>query len=263
MKNSLIFYRDWYEAAQELSPDERLQYLDAIMLYAFKGKVGGSKLIKAATALVRSTIDRDNDAYERKCERNRLNILKRWKRRNSDDSQQVPDNTKVNGGIQTYTNATDNDNDNDNGNDNGNDNETTAKAVVNNKEKSTNVDKKKSASTIVRRFVKPSANDVEAYCKERGNDVDAQRFVDFYESKGWKVGNSPMKDWKAAVRTWEKRDGRSGKTHVGATLGVGEWIDSTGRRTYGTGKATIPMSAPARPSERYCWDAQSQTWILL
>ena len=258
MKNSMIFYRDWYEAAQELSPDERLQYLDAIMLYAFEGKVGGSKLIKAATALVRSTIDRDNDAYERKCERNRLNILKRWKSRNSAGSQQVSDNTNVNGGIRTYTNATYNDNDNDNDNDN----ETTAKAVVNNKEKSTNVDKKKSASTIVRRFVKPSVADVEAYCNERGNGIDAQRFVDFYESKGWKVGNSPMKDWKAAVRTWEKHDGRAYK-HQGVALGVGEWIDETGRRTYGTGKATIPLNAPARPSDRYCWDAQTQNWILI
>jgi hypothetical protein len=47
---------------------------------------------------------------------------------------------------------------------------------------------------------------VKAYCLERGNRVDPQRFVDFYASKGWKVGNQPMKDWKAAVRTWEQRD---------------------------------------------------------
>ena len=44
------------------------------------------------------------------------------------------------------------------------------------------------------------------YCEERGNGIDAQSFVDFYESKGWVVGKSPMKDWKAAVRTWEQRD---------------------------------------------------------
>lgn len=56
------------------------------------------------------------------------------------------------------------------------------------------------------RFSAPSVEEVEAYCKERGNSVDARRFVDFYSSKGWKVGNTPMKDWRAAVRTWEKRD---------------------------------------------------------
>ena len=47
------------------------------------------------------------------------------------------------------------------------------------------------------------------YCRERGNGVDPERFVDFYAAKGWKVGNQPMKDWRAAVRTWEKREERS------------------------------------------------------
>ena len=54
------------------------------------------------------------------------------------------------------------------------------------------------------RFIKPSLEEVQAYCNERQNNVDAQRFIDYYESNGWKVGKNPMKDWKAAVRTWEK-----------------------------------------------------------
>ena len=53
-------------------------------------------------------------------------------------------------------------------------------------------------------FRKPSIEEVQAYCEERGNSVDPESFVDFYESKGWVVGKSPMKDWKAAVRTWER-----------------------------------------------------------
>lgn len=57
------------------------------------------------------------------------------------------------------------------------------------------------------RFVPPSVDEVRLYCKERNNKVDAEQFVDFYTSKGWKVGISPMKDWKAAVRRWE-RDNR-------------------------------------------------------
>lgn len=56
------------------------------------------------------------------------------------------------------------------------------------------------------RFTPPTVEDVQNYCNERHNTVDAERFVDFYASKGWKIGNSAMKDWKAAVRTWEKRD---------------------------------------------------------
>ena len=58
----------------------------------------------------------------------------------------------------------------------------------------------------VRRFIPPTADEVAAYCRERNNGVDAQTFVDFYSSKGWKVGSTPMKDWKACVRTWEKRN---------------------------------------------------------
>lgn len=57
-----------------------------------------------------------------------------------------------------------------------------------------------------RRFTPPTVEDVASYCRERGNAVDAQRFVDFYASKGWKVGNAGMKDWHAAVRNWERQD---------------------------------------------------------
>lgn len=55
-------------------------------------------------------------------------------------------------------------------------------------------------------FVKPSLEEVQAYCKIRGNSIDPQAFIDYYESVGWKVGNKPMKDWQACVRTWERRD---------------------------------------------------------
>lgn len=57
------------------------------------------------------------------------------------------------------------------------------------------------------RMRKPTVEEIRAYCGERGNAVNAQQFFDFYESKGWKVGNSAMKDWKASVRTWEQKDG--------------------------------------------------------
>lgn len=62
------------------------------------------------------------------------------------------------------------------------------------------------------RFTPPTAEEVAAYCRERENKVDAERFVDFYASKGWRVGNQPMKDWKAAVRTWEREKAAPRKT---------------------------------------------------
>ena len=73
---------------------------------------------------------------------------------------------------------------------------------------SSSTKKEKSAATKTKRtrFIQPSVEEVRAYCKERGNNINAETFVDFYQSKGWKVGNNPMKDWKACVRTWEKKD---------------------------------------------------------
>ena len=57
-----------------------------------------------------------------------------------------------------------------------------------------------------KRFVKPTVEEVRAYCQERNNNVDPETFIDFYASKGWKVGKETMKDWKACVRTWERRN---------------------------------------------------------
>ena len=55
------------------------------------------------------------------------------------------------------------------------------------------------------KFRRPSLEEVTAYCDERRNGIDPQAFLDFYDSKGWKVGNTPMKDWRAAIRTWESK----------------------------------------------------------
>lgn len=54
-------------------------------------------------------------------------------------------------------------------------------------------------------FTPPTVDDVKTYCLKRKNTVDANRFCDFYSSKGWMVGKNKMKDWKAAVRTWEEK----------------------------------------------------------
>lgn len=65
-----------------------------------------------------------------------------------------------------------------------------------------------------RRFIPPSVEEVEQYCIERNNNIDAQSFIDFYESKGWMIGKNKMKDWKAAVRTWERSRKQENKENV-------------------------------------------------
>ena len=56
------------------------------------------------------------------------------------------------------------------------------------------------------RFQKPTIDEIRQYCISRNNSVDPEQFFNFYESKGWTIGKSHMKDWRAAVRTWEKRE---------------------------------------------------------
>ena len=58
------------------------------------------------------------------------------------------------------------------------------------------------------KFQKPTVNQIQEYCRQRENNIDPQAFVDWYESTGWMVGKNKMKDWKAAVRTWERRQGK-------------------------------------------------------
>lgn len=55
------------------------------------------------------------------------------------------------------------------------------------------------------RFARPTLEEVRNYCEERNNGINAEEFVNFYESKGWKIGKAPMKNWKSAVTTWELR----------------------------------------------------------
>lgn len=69
-----------------------------------------------------------------------------------------------------------------------------------------NINITKEVSSNTKRFKKPTFEEVKEYCQERNNSIDPQAFYDFYESKGWRVGNQSMKDWKACVRTWERRE---------------------------------------------------------
>lgn len=57
-----------------------------------------------------------------------------------------------------------------------------------------------------KKFIKPTLEEVQEYCNERKNNIDAQNFIDYYDSVGWKVGKNPMKDWKASIRTWENKE---------------------------------------------------------
>ena len=67
--------------------------------------------------------------------------------------------------------------------------------------------------TSVKRFIKPTLAEVKQYCESRKNGLDAEAFIAYYDSVGWKVNTKPMRDWKAAVITWEKRRQMGGRSY--------------------------------------------------
>lgn len=164
-------YHSYRKKCEKLTDQELGRLFRALLMYSETGErqeLAGRESI--AFDFIADDIDRAKEAYEEKCRKNRENGL------------------KANGTERTRT---------------------VPNAPQNKEEyKDKTKDKYKPLKGVDMRakFAPPSIQEVTDYCQERGNGVDPERFVDFYAAKGWKVGNQPMKDWKAAVRTWEKRD---------------------------------------------------------
>ena len=86
--------------------------------------------------------------------------------------------------------------------------------------------RRKTSNTI---FKPPTLEEVEAYCRERGNAVDARKWWDFYQSKGWVVGRAKMRDWKAAVRTWEQEGRKATPTSAPQRMSKAEEFQAQNR----------------------------------
>lgn len=109
--------------------------------------------------------------------------------------------------------------------------------------------------TTNKRFRKPTLDEVQAYCQERNNHVNAAAFIDYYESKGWMVGRNHMKDWKACVRTWERK---SVSRNDNDTLRYDD--DNKKQSVIDNHSSLIPSSAPPPPSPTAQWDFATDSW---
>ena len=171
----LKIYTDFLDVTAQLSDGAMGRLFRAMLRYAqdgteplFRGKEG------VAWAVARQHIDREKEAYEAMVEA---------RREAGRRSGQV---RKQRG---TNVNETNQDKD---------------KEKENDKDKDKDKEREYAAADAARALpAPPSLEEIEAYCRERGNRVNAQRFLDFYTANGWKVGKNSMKDWKAAVRSWE------------------------------------------------------------
>lgn len=159
-----------------LPDDERGRLILAILDYAEHGTL--PELSDAANmcfSFIRAQIDRDSAKYEERCQKNRANVKKRWDAQDSNVYDRIP----------SHSNRT--------------------KEKTNKNTKENDIFLSQPAADQTKKFIPPSLEEVSTYCAERGRGVDAQQFIDFYQARGWMCGRARMKDWKAAVRTWERR----------------------------------------------------------
>ena len=216
-KETFLFYADWLNVIRDLPSEVQLEVYQAIAEYAiYDNLIELKPLAKVAFGFIKQTIDRDTQKYisisEKRSEAGKRGgrPLKNNELKESNEKQKkqlLSEKSKK-------SNCPLNDNDNVNDND--------ISFLEKKKQKSdvavSDLENENSESLIEtlqtpkeqsgggrKRFTIPTPEEVQAYCNERNNDISGQQFCDFYSSKGWKVGSQPMKDWKAAVRTWEVR----------------------------------------------------------
>ena len=187
------FYYSYRKKLEKLSDQEVGRLVRSLLEY---GETGETEELTGRESIafdfIADDINRAKAAYEERCAKNQRNIGKRYARQ---------DDTTVYDGIRTNTTVYET-------------YQTKDQAKDKTKDKTNTLPPNGVSDARAKRFAPPTLDDVSAYVRERGSNVDPQRFLDFYASKGWMVGKNPMKDWKAAVRTWEKRNSEQNKPFV-------------------------------------------------
>lgn len=201
---SFPVYLDYSKAVNKLSDAEAGQLFKALLEYADSGQdpqLEGS--LYAVFVIMQNQLDRDTEKYVQKCEQLRQNGSKGG--RPVRDKEPNGNQEKPNGySLEPKKPDTD----------------TVTETV-----KDSNIGSKADKPPSRHRFTPPTVEEVRAYCTEKGYTVDPQRFVDYYTSVGWRVGKNPMKDWKAAVRTWNgKEQSHNGKAEPKSIWTVGTTV---------------------------------------
>ena len=216
MKKSFLLYANYLQQIEMLDMAQRGELLTALLQYASGRPAeeccdGYNGVVMMAFSFIRAQIDRDADQYEKKCEKARESARKRWdanasketggNAKNANASKRMRTHPNVSESMPSHANAQ---NAMHNDNDNENDNEKEITHRVSNKEKANAHTKAQSLAGEKDNdvFTPPTPQEVEEYARECGNQIDAERFVNYYGSIGWKTGGNPITDWQAAARNW-------------------------------------------------------------
>lgn len=198
MRDTFIFYRSFKESMNDLSDTDKLLMYEAIADYSLDLKEPAlSGFPKALFSLIRPILDAN---------------IQRWKNGRKGGAPIGNINAKKTTEKQPKNNRNSTEKQPNKDKDVNKDKE------YNIKNKDVNVEDKSSMSVDKStRFVPPTLLDVQKFIFEKGYTINASAFVDFYESKGWMIGKNKMKDWKAAVRTWQRKESAQ-STEIGIIL---------------------------------------------
>lgn len=195
MKESFLIYKSFYEPIKSMSNENLGALFRSIFEYQLEKKHCNNADVKMAFDFFVNQFRLDDEKYQKTCEARKMAGSEGGKKR-------VANQANATFAKQSQANQAVNVNDTVNVNVNDNVNVNVIKGDARGTDKSSPIPPKLKTT----KFVKPSTEEITAYCHERNNNVDANKFYDYYESNGWHVGKNPMKDWKAAIRTWERKE---------------------------------------------------------
>ena len=204
-KSSFILYTDYFEQIQMLTIEQRGTLLTACMLYQLGEDLPEMDAVTRMCFLfISADMRRNNEKYERIVEQRAEAGRKGGKQTQANKANATFASNAENANQAKQANqANASDNDNENVNDNGNGN-VDVPEKENEKDDGTITPSVPLKGAAKGKFQKPTLSEIREYCIERGNSINPEEFFDFYESKGWMIGKSPMKDWRACIRTWER-----------------------------------------------------------
>lgn len=194
---------EYLEEMELLNDAEFGRLIRALLKYSMTGEIpslSGSE--RVLFPRVKMQEDRYQASYEElsdtRSEAGKKGAAKRWGKNKSADNSDSPANSK--NGKANFANGKDSKAIPANGKNGNTETDTENNVIPSNDGNKSMGDK----SPARKRFIPPTLEQVQEYCAQRHNSVDPQRWFDYYSANGWKVGKNPMKDWKAAVRTWER-----------------------------------------------------------
>ena len=190
-KESFILYTEQKEVIDNLTDEDAGKLFKGIFDYALGNEPQFNNLLKLVFIPIRQQLERNAKKYAEIKEKRRIAGAKGGK-------QKVANQANANFAKQNQANQAVNVHDNVHVNDNNNVYLSKDKYKENN---NTNSQKEN--------FKKPTIEEIKNYCLERKNSINPSQFFDYYESKGWLIGKTPMKDWKAAIRTWEQNQSKN------------------------------------------------------